>query len=313
MIKGDIDLTEKLDFYHDKPKDDNKLLPALPWKKEYGVVTTDSEEASRWIYHYLGSNPRISVVNSDIELAWSSLDTDLNYYPTSTATTTISTNYNSNLTFTYNSWNDEPIVSYNTNTTTMNITWTSNNNWNGVITTFDGQPISLGHKSDLYKKKPLDLPYKIKPKEDSYTVIKYCDCCGKKFIRADKGFYCKECQEKQNKKNLFQTAWQNIRRSAWTKNDYLRGYFVWQDERYQNIFPWDNDGIYSSHQDEIIDSAQALRELKRRVGSATKRLRDIPWLTKLNSRIFDDYKEELENGEKDYSSYLTNMGWLGIH
>ena len=43
-------------------------------------------------------------------------------------------------------------------------------------------------------------------------------------------------------------------------------------------------------------------------------LRKIPWLNKLESRIFGYYEEELRSIEEvDNSSYLTNMGWLGIN
>ena len=42
----------------------------------------------------------------------------------------------------------------------------------------------------------------------------------------------------------------------------------------------------------------------------------IPWLEELkrfSRRMYDDYMEELLDGEKDYYSYLTNYNWLGIH
>ena len=319
MIKGDIDLTEKLDFYHDKPKE--KLLPALPWKKKCRVITTDREEASRWIYHYLGSNPNISVVNNDLELSWNSFDRDgyvnYNYYPTTTVNTStnttisISSSSNSYLMFDYNTWNGEPVVTYHNATTTIPVS-SNTNTWNSLEISYEDQPLTFKTKLDIPKKKPLDLPYKIKPKEYTESPMTYCDYCGKKFIKVGKDWnsgYCKECEEKQHKKILSEKTYKNLKRASWYADDRRKGYYIWKDE----IFPWDNDGIYSSHHNEIIEDAVALRELKRRVGTAGQRLRSIPWLSELHNRIFEDYKEELENGEKDYSSYLTNMGWLGIH
>ena len=44
------------------------------------------------------------------------------------------------------------------------------------------------------------------------------------------------------------------------------------------------------------------------------KLRKIPWLSKLESRIFSYYEKELRSTEEvDNSSYLTNMRWLGIN
>lgn len=38
----------------------------------------------------------------------------------------------------------------------------------------------------------------------------------------------------------------------------------------------------------------------------------IPWLSNLQSNEYDDYITDL-NEEQDYTEYLTNMRWLGIH
>ena len=314
MIKGDIDLTEKLDFYHDKPKE--KLLPALPWKKDNGLIT-ENNNAFRWIYHQL-SNTTLTVVNNDLELSWNSFDSDYyinyNYYPTTIANTStnttisISSSSNSYLMFDYNTWNNEPVVTYRNTTIPVP---TNTNTWDSLEISYEGQPLTFKTKLDVPKKKSLDLPYKIKPKEYIESSMRHCNYCGKKFIKICKGQnsgYCKECEEKQHKKILSEKTYKNLKRASWHIDDHRKGYYVWED----GIFPWDNDGIYS-HRDEIIEDAVALRELKRRVGTSEQRLRSIPWLSKLHSRIFNDYKEELENGEKDYSSYLTDMGWLGIH
>ena len=316
MIKGDIDLTEKLDFYHDKPR--GKLLPALPWKKDNGLIT-ENNNSIRWVYNQL-SNTTPTVVNNYLELSWNSLDRDdyinYNYYPTTTANTStnatisISSSSNSYLIFNYNTWNNEPIVTYHNTTMTISVP-TNTNTWGNLEISYEGQPLTFKTKLDVPKKKPLDLPYKIKPKEYEESSMRYCDYCGKKFIRVGKGWnsgYCKECEEKQHKKILSEKTYKNLKRASLYVDDHRKGYYVWED----GIFPWDNAGIYS-HRDEIIEDAVALRELKRRVGTSKQRLRSIPWLSELHNRIFEDYKEELENGEKDYSSYLTNMGWLGIH
>ena len=77
------------------------------------------------------------------------------------------------------------------------------------------------------------------------------------------------------------------------------------------IFPWDKKQEKDTEFDFVPWSQKLTLKRKERIGS---NLRKIPWLSKLESRIFSYYESELRSTEEvDNSSYLTNMGWLGIN
>ena len=70
-------------------------------------------------------------------------------------------------------------------------------------------------------------------------------------------------------------------------------YLLYRWGYYNNdIIPWDD-------KDDITDDYYQEK-------------RKIPWLKKLADRIYKDYIQDLFD-EQDYSKYLTNYGWLGLH
>lgn len=77
------------------------------------------------------------------------------------------------------------------------------------------------------------------------------------------------------------------------------------------IFPLDKKQEKDTEFDFVPWSQKLTLKRKERIGS---NLRKIPWLSKLESRIFSYYESELRSTEEvDNSSYLTNMGWLWIN
>ena len=77
------------------------------------------------------------------------------------------------------------------------------------------------------------------------------------------------------------------------------------------IYPWDKKQEKDTEFDYVPWSQKLTLKRKERIGS---NLRKIPWLSKLESRIFGYYENELRSTEEvDNSSYLTNMRWLGIN
>ena len=77
------------------------------------------------------------------------------------------------------------------------------------------------------------------------------------------------------------------------------------------IYPWDKKPEKDSEFNYVPWSQKCTLKKSKNKGS---KLRKIPWLSKLESRIFGYYEEELRSTEEvDNSSYLTNMGWLGIN
>jgi hypothetical protein len=292
MIQGDIDLTEKLDFYHDKPTE--KLLPAtLPWQKDKnGLVSSDDSFTFRWIMSNVDSNT-ITLINTDAELNWSQNEFDIvwyNDYRFDTNTWQISNNgQNSTL---YISTSTPSIT---TSTTNLNSIY-EYDSWGSLNisctnSTSTSSQISFTTKST---KKKLDLPYKVRPSIEEKKAIFYsCSRCRKKFISTNPRInYCKECARKEDIDNNAREAKFHLKRTRKNRGSIHMPINLWNAGSY--YLPWDNN--FCEWDDK-----------------RPKGLRGIPWLTELQSRIFNDYKEELENGEKDYSSYLTNMGWLGIH
>ena len=79
----------------------------------------------------------------------------------------------------------------------------------------------------------------------------------------------------------------------------------------RKIYPWDKKSEKDTEFDYVPWSKKCTLKREERIGN---KLRKIPWLSKLESRIFGYYEEELKSTEElDNSSYLTNMGWLGIN
>ena len=311
MIQGDIDLTEKLDFYHDKPKE--KLLPArVPWKKS-------GKDDSTWKWLSTVEPSSISVINTDADLNWvqNEVDNTIWYISNDNQSLHLSTTS----TTSFNTWDSfDSSINYPTITTTTttsnNGTYLVDNNDNISITfsynnnsSTSSRPLTF--KTAIYnKEKKLNLPYKVKPKENNdETAIRRCSLCDELFISRSSyprmTCYCKKCAEKDALRENHKNTFYKIKRNRNSMRGTLHLPINLWNARVNDILPWDNDYLTLR--------LEKLRSTEENNYSSYHRLRMIPWLHDLQRRIFDDYEEELRNGEKDYSEYLTNMGWLGIH
>jgi hypothetical protein len=105
-------------------------------------------------------------------------------------------------------------------------------------------------------------------------------------------------QSERTKKILKKSKATYLMELAYAKQHYSHSVRACMGRSFDSLFrrppvPWDNC------EDEIEIRGTTLSSL--------------PWLDTLSSRIYGDYRDELRHGEKDYSEYLTNMGWLHIH
>jgi hypothetical protein len=138
------------------------------------------------------------------------------------------------------------------------------------------------------------------------SAFTYCANCGEKMIHkwSNEFVLCKRCammreentQSEITKKTLKKSRTTYLMELAHLKQQ--RSVRACMGRSFSSFFrrlpvPWDND------EDEIEIRGTTLSSL--------------PWLDTLSSRIYGDYRDELRHGEKDYSEYLTNMGWLNIH
>ena len=268
MIKGDIDLTENLDFYHD-PSERNKKVPValLPWKNQLqskinsdeGRFSLDSSN-----YYYIDYDDSCRVIFENILLSrWNS--------DTSTTNTTISTynftsSYTNNTSFTF---------SYNFDISTNRY---SIDDWN--ITSYYPDDIVMNTISSVNIKSSYLPDHKKDIKKDcfghdkkleTYSNKSICKSCGKRIIT---GNLCNNCIIKES--NKYGIPW---RRKNKKVNMRIR-YFGWG-----NDYPWD----------ERTEEIKSIRRDNR-----------IPWLNKLRNWIKNDYLDELREGEKDYNKYLTS-------
>lgn len=267
MIEGDIDLTEKLDFYRDKEKKEsnNKYYrKALPWRKEKNQesisIISNLDPWSRSISYY---------TNIPAAITWTTLNNNIsfdNYTSIINAPITSSnTNYTTFYTTTYSTIN---------NNYTGNIRWIDENSgvieydsiWNDDITI---EEVNNLENEDYY------IPLFGKPKKPKYkSPMVYNTRCGCKRTLGR----CKHYKEPKS------DAFKNIRRRKQSLHEFTIGSY----REYHNF----------------------IERFKGKPNNSRKAR--IPWLSKLKSWMYDDYMKDLFS-EQDYSSYLTNMGWLRIH
>jgi hypothetical protein len=284
MIAGDIDLTENLDFYHDKPdtKDLSSSGKPIPWRRKSDDLTwrtwSVTATSSSWdtVISY-GDSARDNFI---YDLISSHI-----YNHTSTTSCTTAINYYMNAE--YNTWYP---IDFNSSTTNINHAT--------ILTTSTG-----GHSAKAM------LPFKGRIKRnriEDRSAFTYCANCGEKMIHkwSNKFVLCKRCammreentQSERTKKTLKKSRTTYLMELAHLKQQ--RSIRACMGRSFSSLFrrlpvPWDND------EDEIEIRGTTLSSL--------------PWLDTLSSRIYGDYRDELRHGEKDYSEYLTNMGWLHIH
>ena len=316
QLEGDIDLTQNLDFYRKKPK---KLLPANVNLRG----RNDDEDKSNFITTRTGS---ISVSNTTY-IRWNYIDTDesdgrlyltTENQDTVTATTIVAQTNSTNLNLRRYRHDDSiDTISYSTSSSNNIVTTVR-------YTSYDDQWIISNNLDDMDEIITEDIDDSIKTvkyklnnrfgvknanrdiskcgglwyeKAKQFVVnaleVKRCYDCDSLYLSLRGTSRCRKCQQKSDAKD---------REDLWCRHSYKGFEFNHLDHEpcfdYYDDIPWDN--YYSRGRRKLCDNHNE----SRRYG--------IPWFQDLNYRIYDDYIEELLEGEKDYSSYLTNMSWIGI-
>ena len=274
-ITGEIDLTQGLDFF--RHKELPSIIPrVLPWVKEKTSISS--------IVSHIGY---LQPVNNDQELSLSSNSriTFSNRYST---TIRMSYNINNISNSSSYSYNFDSIISwYNTYSNNSSITTTISynnsdtyitcdlNNVNGYIDTDNAYIVPNHKKLETDNKFHLG---DIREKKDYSPATRRCGYCGKRII--GRNYKCDKCAIEY---------WHPVCK----------------------IYPWDKKLEKDTEFNYVPWSKKLTLKRRERIGS---NLRKIPWLSKLESRIFGYYEEELKSTEElDNSSYLTNMRWLGIN
>ena len=319
VIEGDIDLTQNLDFYRKKPQ---KLLPVnvkllgrqdVPESKintsldDKFYITTVSE-----------SSITVSYSNADSRYNTWTIDRNnerFNYIDIDDGTLSV-TMYDDPADSTISS-----IASVRYSVNDLYITTTSSSNVTNTISVrynlddYIDDFSWTAAKKKIYKKKfgtlkdiknVFSLWMGREPVEEKSSLILHeCYSCSKLFL-ARPDFYgkCREC-EREEELDKKRSIWCNI------NNVYKRSFNFFHVDRSDNYdyfddIPWYNVGDRNRPRNSV--EARYMMYKK----NSSQRRYGIPWLQDLQSRIYDDYIEELLHGEKDYSSYLTNMGWIGI-
>lgn len=275
MIPGDIDLTEKLDFRHDK--DQSGLpYPIIPWKPETSDNMYISWSPTTWTsvtnYSVNWSNSTISInspgvtnsyITSASSLTWSSLSNTI-----SSQTYTITYNYDEDFqeyTFYFNEDN-ELINDYITE---------------GVISS-EIIDTKTKHKSFFGSKTKKNILQNISKNR--------CYKCGKYY------FFGKECScTKYSVPNytLHNGIMYKIDKRLMRSRNFLDDNFERRLFSYENKIPWKSKNPQSQKRNKLARDKLA------------------PWLEKLHNWIYDDYIHDLTH-ERDYTSYLTDMDWLRL-
>lgn len=269
-IRGDIDLTQNLDFYRKKPE---MLLPK-------NVDLSKDQSPSK-----------INIDNSGDTYLTINYNDDMSY--TNITNLDFSSYYNPD-TITYNYSNNGLYTLTSTNSITFNYHYDRNNH-SFRFNTFNRDMIntmniSFATKLSKYKEKAVkiwDHIIKAEPKSIKAT----CSKCGKIILNPTSYKHSQLCKSCGYKKD--------IRFGRFT----FQGFKFYHKDRsddyeYYDEIPWENSYDYET------SYWSPFNRKRNRV--------QIPWLQELSSRIYQDYIDDLHE-EKDYSSYLTNMGWLGIH
>lgn len=277
-ITGEIDLTQGLDFF--RHKELPSVIPrVLPWVKKKEKI-----DRSSIVSHtgYLYS------VNSEEDL---SLYSNSRITFTDRYSTTIRVNYNIN---TISNSSYDSIISWYNNTSNSFTTTISYNNSNNYITynlNNENEYIDTDSACIVYNPNRLETDTKfhlgdIRKKKDYSPATRRCEYCGKRII--GRNYKCNKCDTEY---------WHSSRK-------------IYPSHK---IYPWDKKPEKDTEFDYIPWSQKLTLKSEERVRVGSK-LRNIPWLSKLESRFFGYYEEELRSTEEvDNSSYLTNMGWLGIN
>jgi len=271
MVKGDIDLTENMDFYHDSDYKSQKKLPAeIPWKRDIKNKIKISNVDD--VYHTMYIPD--SYTYSDI--------VDSLWWTSSPATLTANN------------------VSYNNGPSTLNVSYTVTTNDN--TTTY----YTYAYTNSSYTSNFGTYWY------DSYDIISDTDD-GLTIKWYPNKHYGDHVEESTN------YPWYNKKRVPKTlshltftsSKDYKERK---SDELSIDIIRKLKFAKKREHRGFSLFSPMSARAqiLERKSKHSSDFDHKIPWLSKLSSRIREDYLDELRDEGKDYDSYLTNRSWLGL-
>lgn len=316
MINGDIDLTENLDFYKDRPKLEDRYLPSIPmaFKKAglmvnentmstatYGITFSSGDNSYYTTYNLNEWNiddgwTTISEVNSNEELASTSTrDQELedeivdrdegSLYPTTT--------YNMRINYTTASGMYTTTSYYNNSTISQDfdLVWDSRNRiidyynscYDGISWTRIKSKKENKNECPWSTRKPYENTY-----NDYYQTIESMRGRKKKTMETSKAF------------EISKTVIIN----------YVKRRGVGRLKRLLIDEFWDEDRVLLPRPS--IESRMK-KESKSLYGRYGDRLAEVPWLSKMLHRIRSDYIDDVIYGDQDYTDYLTNMSWLGIH
>ena len=317
IIEGDIDLTKNLDFYRKKPK---KLLPAnvkLLGRDDIPESRLNTSFDDIEITTISGSSMTISYRNNDTFQTvrrWTinSNVEEFGYVDIDDGDSTIS-NSDNHLYITSNDYSINLTTNINNSSTTstrfsMRYTLDACDEFDSWATTM--KCCKKKYKSAIDTVKRVFSLWNSREvfEEKRSLEIYQCDC-GVEFL-APRGFYgcCKKCLRNEELKKKEEIYASRIRYSRifQFRHRINNNYDYMGDE-----VPWDNTSESFG-----IPRPRSSIEVRYFMLSGKNRgvhRYGIPWFQNLNQRIYDDYIDELHNGEKDYSSYLTNMSWIGIH
>ena len=268
MIKGDIDLTENLDFYRDKQLP--KLPSIVPWNKDCNLDLNTNCQHISTINTIYNNTSTITIVNNENELSWNSMRRN------NTINTSFRVSYSNNSTITNTSnWTiydiDGDYIGIEYDDEIISHTYHIDSN----ITNTKSIKVSVNNIESINKE---NIFGPMREQKEIKSSIVHCRKCNKVLIGSNHRTLCDKCFR--------------LSKYQETKNEFLRykrNKFNLMTRNYYSYIPW-------------FDKPK----------SRPERIK-IPWLRKLNSHIYDDYICEIRYGEEDYSSYLTDMNWLGIH
>jgi len=288
MIQGDIDLTTNLDFYKDKSKKVKRSHKLIPWENKQSKNKVSNSNCLL----VSNSNSRLQSITYTLRTQDGNLiDNNYPVYYFNDSTNRFSTAYNyfepqwttlNSSSGTINLYNtiteffddDYPYTTYSINSTLSNIYELILVDQNTNDTLLYA---SVKEQNPIFKKKPKDI---------KTSILNHIYCEHGKYSIGD----CKYCKRKYKKEST--NAYKAIRMSSLLKKYRLE----------------DNN----EHALDVLDILHRKKERNKKYGYRCRR--KIPWLRGLNDHVYNDYIDELlSDEEKDYSHYLTDMGWLRIH
>lgn len=271
MIRGDIDLTKDLDFYHDNSEKLRTITVSgcCPWELNTESISTITLTNNS----YLISNQNQVVEYNDTP----DVDLDEDTFRRSYLSTSTESSMQSIQT-TYYDDNIVTTISYDDRVYTRD----QFTNYYLTYNNFDNSSITILNNSSSNSNK-YTLKWNASTKLDYESDI---DCFGyhkrKKTYRSFPNSDVLDEFEDKPEKYYPKIPWDNNSLS------FSFNYFQ-HDYSIHCILPWDN---------------------RDRKNETKKYYHGIPWLDKLNRWVREDYIDELDGYEKDNSKFLTDMRWF---